>query len=42
MLEKAIISGVTHDTDEAKVTIIGVPDRPGIAARVFRRSPTPA
>src|SRR6476646_5545873 len=36
MLEKAIISGVTHDTDEAKVTIIGVPDRPGIAARVFR------
>ena len=36
MLEKAIISGVTHDTAEAKVTIIGVPDRPGIAARVFR------
>jgi len=36
MLEKAIISGVTHDTSEAKVTILGVPDRPGIAARVFR------
>jgi aspartate kinase len=36
MLEKAIISGVTHDTAEAKVTIIGVPDRPGVAARVFR------
>ena len=36
MLEKAIISGVTHDTSEAKVTIIGVPDRPGVAARVFR------
>jgi aspartate kinase len=36
MLEKAIISGVTHDTAEAKVTILGVPDRPGIAARVFR------
>ena len=36
MLEKAIISGVTHDTIEAKVTIVGVPDRPGIAARVFR------
>jgi aspartate kinase len=36
MLEKAIISGVTHDTSEAKVTIIGVPDKPGIAARVFR------
>ena len=36
MLEKAIISGVTHDTSEAKVSIIGVPDRPGIAAQVFR------
>ena len=36
MLEKAIISGVTHDTTEAKVTILGVPDRPGIAAGVFR------
>jgi aspartate kinase len=36
MLEKAIISGVTHDTSEAKVTILGVPDRPGIAAKVFR------
>jgi aspartate kinase len=36
MLEKAIISGVTHDTAEAKVTIVGVPDRPGIAAAVFR------
>src|SRR5215218_4152188 len=36
MLEKAIISGVTHDTSEAKVTIQGVPDRPGIAAKIFR------
>jgi aspartate kinase len=36
MLEKAIISGVTHDTSEAKVTILAVPDRPGVAARVFR------
>jgi aspartate kinase len=36
MLEKAIISAVTHDTSEAKVSIIGVPDRPGIAATVFR------
>ena len=35
-MEAAIISGVTHDTSEAKVTISGVPDRPGIAARVFR------
>ncbi len=36
MLEKAMVSGVTHDTSEAKVTILGVPDRPGVAARVFR------
>jgi aspartate kinase len=36
VLEKAIVSGVTHDTSEAKVSIIGVPDRPGIAAQVFR------
>jgi aspartate kinase len=35
-MEQAIISGVTHDTSEAKVTLGGVPDRPGIAARVFR------
>ena len=36
MLEKAIISGVTHDTSEAKVVILGAPDQPGVAARVFR------
>jgi aspartate kinase len=36
VLEKAIVSGVTHDTSEAKVTILGVPDTPGIAARVVR------
>jgi aspartate kinase len=35
-MEQAIISAVTHDTDEAKVTLAGVPDRPGIAARLFR------
>jgi aspartate kinase len=36
VLEQAIISGIAHDTGEAKVTIAGVPDRPGIAASVFR------
>jgi len=36
VLEKAIISGVTHDTSEAKATILAVPDKPGVAARVFR------
>jgi len=35
-MERAIISGVTYDTSEAKVTIMGVPDRPGIAAQIFR------
>jgi aspartate kinase len=35
-MERAIISGVTHDVSEAKITIQDVPDRPGVAARVFR------
>ena len=36
-MEQAIISGVTHDTSEAKVTIRDLPDRPGVAAAVFTR-----
>ncbi|MGH3003072.1 MAG: aspartate kinase [Gaiellaceae bacterium] len=36
MLERAIVSGVAHDTSEAKVTVAGVPDSPGVAAAVFR------
>ncbi|CAN5786799.1 aspartate kinase [soil metagenome] len=35
-MEQAIISGIAHDTSESQVTIAGVPDRPGVAARVFR------
>ena len=35
-MEQAIISGVTHDITEAKVTIEQVPDRPGVAATIFR------
>jgi aspartate kinase len=35
IMEKAIISAVTHDFSEAKVTVTGVPDRPGVAARLF-------
>lgn len=35
-MEQAIISAVTHDVDEAKITIGGVPDHPGIAAKLFR------
>ena len=34
-MEQAIISGITHDTSEAKITLLSVPDRPGIAAHVF-------
>jgi aspartate kinase len=35
-LEQALISGVACDADEAKMTIEQVPDRPGVAAEVFR------
>jgi aspartate kinase len=35
-MEQAIVSAVTHDASEAKVTVSGVPDRPGIAGRIFR------
>ncbi|MDA8148989.1 MAG: ACT domain-containing protein, partial [Actinomycetota bacterium] len=35
-MEQAIVTAVTHDTSEAKVTVTGVPDRPGLAARLFR------
>jgi len=34
-MEQAVVSAVTDDTSEAKVTIGGVPDRPGVAARLF-------
>lgn len=35
-VEHAIISGVAHDVSEAKVTVVGVPDKPGEAAAIFR------
>lgn len=35
-MEQAIISGVTHDSSEAKLTVTRVPDQPGVAARIFR------
>jgi aspartate kinase len=34
-MEQAIISGIAHDTSEAKVTVRGLPDIPGVAARLF-------
>jgi aspartate kinase len=35
-VEQAIISGVAHDRSEAKITVVGVPDRIGEAAAIFR------
>jgi aspartate kinase len=35
-VERAVISGIAHDVSEAKVTVLRVPDQPGIAASVFR------
>lgn len=34
-MEKEIVAGVTYDRDQAKVTVIHVPDRPGIASAIF-------
>ncbi|MGC5165898.1 aspartate kinase [Luteimicrobium sp. DT211] len=34
-MEAPIISGVAHDRSEAKITVVGVPDVPGTAARIF-------
>ncbi|MGW6281536.1 aspartate kinase [Kribbella sp. NPDC055071] len=34
-MEQAIISGVVQDRNEAKITVVGVPDKPGEAARIF-------
>jgi aspartate kinase len=35
-MEQPIISGVAHDRSEAKITVVGVPDKVGEAARIFR------
>ena len=35
-MEQAIISGVAHDRSEAKITVVGVPDKPGEAATIFQ------
>jgi aspartate kinase len=34
-MEEVVVTGVTHDRNQAKISILRVPDRPGIAARVF-------
>jgi aspartate kinase len=35
-MEQVIISGVAHDRSEAKITVVGVPDKPGEAAAIFQ------
>ena len=35
-MEQPIISGVAHDRTQAKITVLGVPDRPGEAAAIFQ------
>jgi aspartate kinase len=34
-MERPLVTAVTHSTDEARITLLGVPDRPGTAARIF-------
>jgi aspartate kinase len=35
-MEKVVVSGIAHDVNQAKITVIGVPDKPGIAAKLFK------
>jgi aspartate kinase len=35
-MEKEMVSGITYNKNEAKISVVRVPDRPGIAARLFR------
>ena len=35
-VEEAVLTGVAHDRSEAKITIVGIPDAPGEAAKIFR------
>ncbi len=35
-VEQPIIAGVAHDMGDAKITVVGVPDKPGMAAGIFR------
>ncbi len=34
--EEAVVTAVVHDASQAKITVTGVPDKPGVAARLFR------
>jgi aspartate kinase len=34
-MEKEIVSGITYDRDQSKITVVHVPDKPGVASKVF-------
>ncbi|MCX6384980.1 MAG: aspartate kinase [Actinobacteria bacterium] len=34
-MEKAVVAGVSYDTNQVKISVFGIPDRPGIAAKLF-------
>ena len=36
-MEKIMVAGITYDKNQGKITIMGVPDRPGIAAKLFKK-----
>ena len=35
IVEQAMVSGIAHSSDEAKITLVKVPDQPGVAAKIF-------
>jgi aspartate kinase len=35
-MERPLVTAVTHSTAETRITLLGVPDRPGVAGRIFR------
>jgi aspartate kinase len=37
IMEKRIVSGVAYSRDEAKITLFGLPDHPGVSAQIFHR-----
>ncbi len=36
-MEKVVVSGVAYDKNQTKITVMGVPDKPGVAAKLFKR-----
>ena len=36
LIEKEVVSGISYSKNESKITISGIPDKPGIAAKIFR------